>query len=91
MPKALFDNELAEKEGWFISETNHIPSDWQLQRSDEDQVFKDDKEAYKFVVLKAMGGSEYHISALRFLCEHAPKEFELVCKTYPEIRSLVTV
>lgn len=78
---ADFDNTQAMREGWCISDCGSYhdtlgnPRPYQLQRLDELEVFDGDQEAWAFVKQKANEGSEYHKSALNFLCAHAPHEY----------------
>lgn len=62
-------------EGWDIFESaGSVDGPFQIQRNDEDAVFADDSEAWRFVWDKAQGGSAYHKGALDWLREHNPGE-----------------
>lgn len=69
------------KEGWdmFVC---HGSDDGivQLQKVDEDDTFKNDKEALTFVIKKAQEGSQIHKDALSLLVEHNPQEFLMLIK-----------
>lgn len=76
-------------EGWDIFEsTGSVDGPYQIQRNDDDAVFKDDSEAWRFVWDKAQSGSEYHRAALDWLKENNPGEYvriEYWCTTGKEI------
>jgi hypothetical protein len=78
-----FDNTQAESEGWSIfvcfgSENGQF----QIQRIDEMEVFSSDDEAWELVVSKARSGSEYHRSALQYLRESNPIEWDSIAKLH---------
>ncbi|KVH56764.1 hypothetical protein WS89_22565 [Burkholderia sp. MSMB1072] len=74
-----FNNAQADGEGWGIFDC--VGSDngrWQLQRIDEDEVFLDDDSAWKFVTDKAREGSAYHRSAIEFVRDNNPDEYQAI-------------
>jgi len=80
--KPQFDNTQALSEGWGIFSLNRDDEPFQLQRDDEEDVFEDDDEAWAFVFQKADEGSTYHIEAMDFLKQYAPKEHEAIVQKY---------
>jgi hypothetical protein len=82
MTGPAFNNDPAADEGWCISECHGSENGpWQLQKCDEQDVFKTDIEAWRFVVDVAEAGSEYHQSALQFLKDHNPIEYDCIVDT----------
>jgi hypothetical protein len=75
--KIEFDNAIAMKEGWAIT-TGHDVDLFRLEKLDEADVFESDQKAWAFVYELAVRGSYYHNSALEFLAEHSPNEFQRV-------------
>lgn len=73
-----FDNRQAASEGWAIWECFGDGAPFKLCRDDEAEVFADDGDAWAHVLTKAEEGSEYHMSALAFLREHSPEEFQAI-------------
>lgn len=77
MMQPIFDSTQAMEESWAIFQCfGSQAGDWQLQKLDEERVFDTDDQAWDFVIRKAAEGSEYHLSALRFIREHCDDEFE---------------
>lgn len=76
--KSGFDNKQAITEGWGVSEVGAPGDMWRLEKIDEAQVFLTDQDAWTFVINKAIGGSLYHISALKFLEANDCADFELI-------------
>lgn len=77
----MFDNTIAMKEGWCISEVgDDIP--FRLEKLNENTLFAFDENAWEFVYTLAEKGSFYHKSALQFLEKHSPKEFEYIQNHY---------
>lgn len=77
----MFDNTIAMKEGWAISEVgDDIP--FRLEKLDGNTEFAFDENAWEFVHSLADQGSFYHQSALQFLEENSPKEFEYIQNHY---------
>lgn len=73
-----FNNIRAMAEGWCVSECGaHEDGPWQLQKLDDTDVFEDDAEAWEHVRSLAPT-SPYHQSALDFLREHSPEEWDRV-------------
>ena len=73
-----FDNKQAETEGWFITEVGAPGDMYRLEKDDEAKVFLTDQDAWTFVINKAIVGSIYHISALKFLEVNDTTDFELI-------------
>lgn len=63
------DQTQAFEEGWCISEcsgSHYIPEGWfDIQRLDEADRFRTDREAQAYVFNKAAEGSEYHLNAVK--------------------------
>ena len=72
-----WDNTQAEDEGWAIFTANTGP-EFQIQRDDEQGIFEEDEDAWKFVAEQANAGSAYHQQALLFLGANAPEELALI-------------
>jgi hypothetical protein len=82
MTEPVFDNNQSADEGWCISECfGSANGPWQLQKCDEQDVFKTDIEAWRFVVDCAEAGSEYHKQALQFLKDHNRTEHDCIVDT----------
>lgn len=82
MKPAAFDNNKSVDEGWCISECHGSENGpWQLQKCDEQDVFKTDIEAWRHVVTQSQAGSQYHTSALEFLQRHNPIEYDVITNT----------
>lgn len=72
-----FDNAQAYKEGWGLFAIDGQINDCRIQKLDdprsvdesypEESPFKDDREAFQFVVDRACAGSTYHRRALDFV------------------------
>lgn len=74
-----FDNTQAYTEGWLIADCDGSDNGrWQLQKIDDDNVFPDDGDAWRFVNERALAGSAYHQSALDWLAENCQQEFECI-------------
>lgn len=78
-----FDNMQADDEGWAIFGVALREGHHQLMKCDDMDVFSDDAQAWEFVVEKAKAGSVYHQSALEYLKEHNPSEFNLIVRRFP--------
>jgi hypothetical protein len=65
-------NAYATKEGWNIFEASPcgLSVQFQLQRIDDMELFNDDQGAIKYVINKAMYGSQIHRSAVLFMVEN---------------------
>lgn len=95
-PAPAFDNQQAEQEGWAVFEATST-SPFQIQSFDNADDRKiatgavvptTDDEAWALVVMQALAGSAYHLSALKFLKEHSPLEFSDISRKHPPLRSL---
>lgn len=73
-----FDNTQAETEGWFVSEVGAPGDMFRLEKDDEAAKFKTDQDAWEHVIRKAIDGSIYHISALKFMELNGEADFELI-------------
>ncbi len=77
----FFDGMQAISEGWGIFECfGSENGDYQLQRIDEDEKFKDDRDAWLFVYNMAHKGSNYHIQALDYLSIVNETEYDCVIR-----------
>ncbi|WP_316207478.1 hypothetical protein [Bradyrhizobium sp. SZCCHNR3118] len=73
--RVQFNNDVAFDQGWGIFECHGSENGpWQLMKLDQSGRFKNDLEAWRWVVDYANRGSDYHKSALQFLAEHNPIE-----------------
>jgi len=72
----MFNNAIAMREGWAISQCIGLTEDWRLERLDEAGIFESDIEAWQHVRFLANNGSAYHKDALRFLYERSRSEYE---------------
>lgn len=80
-PSDEFDNGPAGEEGWGIFDCEGSENGpYQLQRFDEEAIFEDDAQAWKFVADKAKAGSEYHVSAFAYLKANNPIEYDSITK-----------
>lgn len=73
-----WNNEQASRalaQGWIVSETHGAEEPYQLQRSDELEIFDDDGEAWKFVAASASAGDVLSQTALNFLQSASPIEY----------------
>ncbi|MGJ4953116.1 hypothetical protein [Bradyrhizobium sp. HKCCYLS20291] len=78
----IFDNNRAFDEGWGIFECSGSENGpYQLQKLDESDKFRNDIEAWRYVVEVADRESEYHQKALAFLAEHSPFEHQTILDT----------
>lgn len=70
-----YNEARAHSEGWglFTTEDNEI----QVQRFQEAEIFKDDNDAWHYIITAAIEGSEFHIDFLKHLKEIAPDEHAL--------------
>lgn len=78
-----FDQERAIGEGWAIFECIGLSHEqWRIERMDEADIFKDDEEAWSYVINAAlMQGSDYHLTALKIIEILNPAEFERIEST----------
>lgn len=79
-------NQIVSAEGWAIfltpnESTDEKPSRYQLQRSDEMEVFTDDGEAWAHVLHCACERSIVHLDALALLRDHAHIELARLLAT----------
>lgn len=59
-------------EGWGIYESlGDNGWEWRIERHDCERVFSSDEEAVKYVVSKALNGSDIHKKVLLFMVENA--------------------
>lgn len=77
-------NEESKKEGWSIFHTGQQRPEhniYELQRMDEMDIFKSDRDAMLFVVNSAIKNPEgIHLKALKWLQEYSPKEIGSISK-----------
>jgi hypothetical protein len=71
----------AEKEGFTVAYRPDKDT-WELQRLDEAQIFDSDQEAWRYVLNKALQGSELHNAVLNFVELTSPDEYFNVIKRY---------
>ena len=69
-----------ESEGWAIFEIDAHGKNVQIQKTDEGDVFKNDKEAWGFVIEKAIKGFSLHGYILSELKIKSPNEFQMIAK-----------
>ncbi len=64
-------NKSSHSEGWGIYlaiGSNNSEYEWQIERHDDSGIFKDDIEAMKFIVSKAINErTQLHLDALKFM------------------------
>ena len=78
-----FNNTIAMVEGWCITNgTNDSDDKWRLTKLEEMNAFTTDERVWEFVHSLADEGSFYHQSALNFLEEECPEEFERIQNHY---------
>ena len=70
-----YNEERAHSEGWGLFETEG--GEIQVQRLQEANIFKDDNQAWHFIIKQAIDGSEFHIGFIKHLKEIAPDEHAL--------------
>lgn len=80
-PDEYYDYPAAEKEGWFISQTNTAEG-WRLEKCDEKSLFETDVEVHAFVCRRAVEKSENHRRALEWLIRNAPEEAGFVLQNF---------
>jgi len=73
-----FDNTQAMAEGWAISEVGAVDDMYRLEKLDEADAFPTDQDAWTFVANRALGGSRYHITALKYLEANDCADFKLI-------------
>lgn len=68
------------EEGWQIIASDTPPTHYQLQRDDDNPVFKDDEAAWRYVWEQAhlLYSSPIHADALAFLKTYSPAEYHLI-------------
>lgn len=79
--KQTFDNTRALQEGWAVSETTgtHDDGDYRIERLDHSRIFLSDDDAWTHVINQGVfAENRYHLSALRFVWEHNPTEFDRI-------------
>ena len=78
-----YDCTQAIEEGWTISAVYGAGNgdNWRLERLDCREVFPSDEAAWAHVVKQALGGSDYHARALKWLKKHQQNEFDLIMST----------
>lgn len=72
-----FDQTTAFKEGWCISHINggtNNRDQYEIQRDDESEIFKDDTEVHRWLWNKSLT-SPYHYDALRLMRIYCPIEY----------------
>lgn len=80
-PEPQFDGERAEREGWGIFDCDGSDNGpWQIQKIDASDLLENDMHAWQLVAREARAGSAYHRSAIEFIREHNPTEYESFCK-----------
>lgn len=70
-------NSKTKNEGWAIFEAigSQNGDEYRIERLDDEQQFEDDGEAVRFVVKKALEGSQPHIDAVYFMGKYgSPSE-----------------
>ena len=78
-----FNNTIAMCEGWCITNgTNDSDDKWRLTKFEEMNAFTTDESVWEFVHSLAQKGSFYHQSALKYLEEECPEEFERIENHY---------
>ncbi len=70
-------SEQSLKEGWSIFEADNR---FLLERDDESCIFKNDFEAWNFVVINSLKGSKMHLDALSMLKKYSRKEYDTIMK-----------
>lgn len=82
--ETLFEKISELNEGWGIYHCYcvDVGERWEIQRSDDDQKFRDDGKAIKHVYEQAIRGSSVHMEALEFMRNNASAaEFFYMCKS----------
>ena len=78
------DDEQSLEQGWglFTVYGSKYVEDGtvQLQKSDEEEIFKDDYEAWTFVWAQANQRNTLAVKALQFILEYNPKEYSEIKK-----------
>tara|TARA_Y100001956_G_C4113888_1_gene183878 strand:+ start:82 stop:429 length:348 start_codon:yes stop_codon:yes gene_type:complete len=77
--------EKAFKEGWAIFESDYGLS---LERDDESCIFKNDLEAWNFVVVNSLKGSKMHIEALSLLKNHSKEEYYSIMENTKKLQNI---
>lgn len=78
-PFTVEEDSKTAKEGWCISLVTKAGSgdeEWQIETIDEDKVFKDEFEAWKFIVDKGNKKSKLHRKAIAFIERYSPEHLE---------------
>lgn len=73
------------KEGWAIFESDYGLS---LERDDESCIFKNDLEAWNFVVINSLKGSKMHLETLSMLKNHSRKEYDSIMEHTEKLRNI---
>jgi hypothetical protein len=71
----------AEKEGFTVAYRAGDDT-YELQRLDDAEVFQNDQEVWRYVLNRALEGSELHNAVLKFVELHNPEEYNNIIKSY---------
>jgi hypothetical protein len=75
-------NKFAEPEGWSVFESiRSLDGNYQIQRLDGKNLFRNDSEAIKHVVKLSLSGSNFHKQALKKVIELNSKESDFIIKS----------
>ena len=78
-------SEQSLKEGWSIFEADN---GFLLERDDESCIFKNDFEAWNFVVINSLKGSKMHLETLSMLKNHSRKEYDTIMENTKKLQNI---
>jgi hypothetical protein len=76
--KFPFSNEEVQSilnEGWGLSEVSYAEQKFEIQHLGDGDAFSTDDQAWEYVILKAVNGSELHQRVIKFIKDTSGKEF----------------
>lgn len=83
-PMTNYQFDKANEEGWILAENEACQI--QIQRSAEVAIFKNDTEAWQYIIKEAMSGSEFHLAVINGIKEQNRKEYEAMINSGAHVK-----